>query len=115
MAAGYHEVVYDDGDTYKGDWNAEGKVRELEPSRANSTSSGNNTTRKKGRRHDVLGQGQGAESFSAPCWPRPRHLGMAELTWGEPCVEDQPVSRPTPFLAPSDLVRSDRDLCAFVA
>jgi hypothetical protein len=24
--AGYHEVVYDDGDQYRGDWNAEGKV-----------------------------------------------------------------------------------------
>lgn len=26
MAAGYHEVVYDDGDQYKGEWNANGKV-----------------------------------------------------------------------------------------
>lgn len=25
MASGYHEVVYDDGDQYKGDWNADGK------------------------------------------------------------------------------------------
>ena len=24
--AGYHEVLYDDGDQYKGDWNADGKV-----------------------------------------------------------------------------------------
>ena len=26
MAAGYHEVLYDDGDKYQGEWNAEGKV-----------------------------------------------------------------------------------------
>jgi hypothetical protein len=26
MTAGYHEVLYDDGDQYKGEWNAEGKV-----------------------------------------------------------------------------------------
>lgn len=26
-AAGYHEVMYDDGDQYKGEWNAAGKVR----------------------------------------------------------------------------------------
>ena len=25
MAAGYHEFTYDDGDKYRGDWNAEGK------------------------------------------------------------------------------------------
>lgn len=25
-AAGYHEVMYDDGDQYKGEWNAAGKV-----------------------------------------------------------------------------------------
>jgi hypothetical protein len=24
--AGYHEVVYDDGDAYRGEWNSEGKV-----------------------------------------------------------------------------------------
>ena len=26
--AGYHEVVYDDGDQYRGEWNADGKVCE---------------------------------------------------------------------------------------
>ena len=26
MAQGYHEVAYDDGDQYKGEWNADGKV-----------------------------------------------------------------------------------------
>jgi hypothetical protein len=25
-AAGYHEVMYDDGDQYKGEWSAQGKV-----------------------------------------------------------------------------------------
>jgi hypothetical protein len=24
--AGYHEIVYDDGDSYKGEWSADGKV-----------------------------------------------------------------------------------------
>ena len=27
MTAGYHEVLYDDGDQYKGEWNSDGKVQ----------------------------------------------------------------------------------------
>ncbi len=29
--AGYHEVAYDDGDQYRGEWSADGKVCTMDP------------------------------------------------------------------------------------